>query len=679
MLLKSLKLENIRSYTAQTIDFNEGSTLLIGDIGSGKTTILLAIEFSLFGLIKGDVNGSTLLRHGSRTGSVELNFELNGVDIKILRKLKRGKDDSVTQDSGQIITDNRAYDATPVELKSKILELFGYPEELLNKNAGLIYRYTVYTPQEDMKRILFESKEDRLDTLRKIFNIDKYKRIRENSLTYAKELRNTKKIIEVKIQDLEQLKESLIKVNELKEKIIQELNSEQKNNIIVKEKHDKKISEIKSYEDKISKLNTLKKDFEIATINQKNKQLELDKNNKESGMVEYRIKEYNNKLSELGTIDQDETSIKESLNGAEEKLNKIKNAKEIITKRLEDKERDLQNLSVDDVAILNYKNKSITKRLEEKDSKEKALTELQNTFDTTVIELNIINVNKFNSQKIVNQLKDLNTCPTCLQTVDFSHKVKILDKENSSIQSYERKFAELQVKKKEFEEQIKVLKSDIESLRRDEIELKEISIKLLNIGKQQELRQALQNEIEELKLKKDKLDQMDVNKLVDTISKSRKVLNNLEVRKHIVESLREKSIQKEELARNTIKVQEELKEFTQVQLRINDKILSYENIEKEYNDKKKELDTLVIELKNSDIKIIGFKKDIENNDKDIKRYMEDIEVKNKLKEKIRYINELNYWITEHFVNLTSTIEKIIMQKIHIEFNELFQKWFQMQS
>ena len=365
------------------------------------------------------------------------------------------------------------------------------------------------------------------------------------------------------------------------------------------------------------------------------------------------------------------------MNETEDKLNKIKNAKEVINKRLEDKQRDLQNLLVDDVAILNYKNSTITKRLEEKEEKQKALLELQEISETTIIELNIINVNKLNSQKIVNQLKDLNTCPICLQVVDFSHKVKILDKENSSIQSYERKFLELTTKKKEYEEKIKILKADIESLRKDEIELKEVSIKLSNIGKQQELRQTLQNEIEELKLKKDKLDHMDINKLVDTISKSRKILNNFEVRKHIEESLKEKNIQREDISKNIIKVQENLKELTQSQSIINDKIMSYENIEKEYSEIKSGLNHLMMDLRNSDIKIAGFKKDIENKDKDIKRISDDISIKNKLKEKILYINELNYWITEHFVNLTSTIEKIIMQKIHLEFNELFQKWFTM--
>jgi len=677
MFLKSLHLENIRSYTSQTIDFKDGSTLLIGDIGSGKTTILLATEFAFFGLIKGDISGATLLRHGKREGSVELHFEINGKNIKIIRKLKRGKDDTVAQDAGQIITDNKVFDGTPIELKSRILELFGYPEELLNKNTSLIYRYTVYTPQEDMKRILFESKDDRLDTLRKIFNIDKYKHIRENALMYAKELRNSKKIIEAKISDLEQLKEVLTKAIELKEKTFQELNLEEKNNKLVKESHDKKISEVKNYEDKISKLNILKKDLEISTINLKNKQLELDKGNKELGMVEYRIQEYTNKLKELGINEQDETQIRESLNDAEDKLNKIKNAKEVISKRLEDKERDLQNLLVDDVATLNYKQNTITKRLDEKTSKEKTLAELQDTFDRSVIELNIINVNKFNSQKVINQLKDLSTCPTCLQTVDFSHKVKILDKESAMILSYERKFAELQTKKKEFEEKITTIKQDIENLRRDEIDLKEVSMKLLNITKQQELKQNLQVEIDDLKLKKEKLDHMDVNKLVDIISKSRKIINNFEVRKHIEESLKEKRQQKEDLTVNILKVQEELNIFVQSRAVVNDKILAYSDIEKEYIDKKKELDTLVKDLRDSDIRLMSIKKDAENTAKEINRVTQDIDVKNKLKEKITYIGELNYWITEHFVNLTSTIEKIIMQKIHIEFNELFQKWFKM--
>jgi exonuclease SbcC len=53
MIIKKIILDNIRSFEHEEIDFDVGSTLLAGDIGSGKTSILLAIEFGLFGLQPG--------------------------------------------------------------------------------------------------------------------------------------------------------------------------------------------------------------------------------------------------------------------------------------------------------------------------------------------------------------------------------------------------------------------------------------------------------------------------------------------------------------------------------------------------------------------------------------------------------------------------------------------------
>jgi len=677
MLLKSLRLENIRSYTSQTIDFNDGSTLLIGDIGSGKTTILLSIEFALFGLIKGDISGSTLLRHGKKEGRVELNFDMDGKDIKIIRKLKKGKDDSIVQDSGQILTDNRVFDGTPIELKSRILEMFGYPEELINKNTSLIYRYTVYTPQEEMKKILFESREERLDTLRKIFNIDKYKRIRENALSYAKELRSTKKILEAKIQDLTTVQQNLEDKRVQKGKMDIDLKKEASCNDALKKSYEDKNLEMKGFEEKISQLNILKKDLEIATINLKNKKSELDRNVKELGMVEYRINEYQARLKDLGVIDKDEATIRETLRDSEDKLSKINTAKEVISKRLEDKERDVQNLIVEDVASLNYRRQSITKKLEQKGVKEKDYEDKKNLLEKLLIELNTISINRTNSTTIVNQLKDLSVCPLCLQNVDFSHKVKILDKESASILSCDRKITESLGKKKELEKDIGNLKRDIEEMRRDEIELNETGIKLSNVAKQQESRALLQREIDELKIKKEKLDHMDVNKLVEMISQNRKMLSNIEVRKHIEESLKEKKTQKTELEGSGKTLQDELKILSDSQKDINEKIAMFIDVEKEYVEKKKGLDTISKDLRESDMRLVGIKKDIESTDKDIKRLSEDISGRLKLKEKIAYIGELNYWFTEHFVNLTSTIEKVIMQKIHAEFNELFKKWFTM--
>ena len=188
MILKSLKLTNIRSYTFQEINFSEGSLLLTGDIGSGKSTILYAIEFALFGAKKTDLPAHTLLRHGTNSGTVELSLRLNDKEVIINRNLKRGKN-GISQESGFVVVDGVKKEGTHVELKTMMLDLLGYPKDLVSKSKDLVYRYTVYTPQEEMKRILLEKKEDRLDTLRKVFNIDKYKRIRENTATYIRNLK----------------------------------------------------------------------------------------------------------------------------------------------------------------------------------------------------------------------------------------------------------------------------------------------------------------------------------------------------------------------------------------------------------------------------------------------------------------------------------------------------------
>jgi len=201
MLLKSIHLENIRSYLDEKIEFPSGSTLLSGDVGCGKSTILLAMDFAFFGLRKGELEGTDLLRHGKNNGSVEIAFEVEGNKIVLMRTLKRSKT-SVTQDSGIISINGHEQELMPVELKSRILELFGYPQEVLKKNRPL-FRYTVYTPQEKMKDILFDA-ESRLATLRKIFSVDKYGQIKNNSKLFITELRSLKRENEAFARDLEQ-------------------------------------------------------------------------------------------------------------------------------------------------------------------------------------------------------------------------------------------------------------------------------------------------------------------------------------------------------------------------------------------------------------------------------------------------------------------------------------------
>ena len=114
MIIKKIRLENIRSYEQTEISFGLGKTLLSGDIGSGKSKILLAVEFALFGIIRGEISGETLLRYGTTQGSVSVTLEIEGREFEIKRLLKK-TNQGISQDIGFIIVNDVVEQLSPVE------------------------------------------------------------------------------------------------------------------------------------------------------------------------------------------------------------------------------------------------------------------------------------------------------------------------------------------------------------------------------------------------------------------------------------------------------------------------------------------------------------------------------------------------------------------------------------
>lgn len=186
MLLVSLELESIRSYREAKITFPKGRTLLSGDIGAGKSTILLAIEFALFGIVRGWNDGDKLLRHGAPRGRVRLEADIGG-EIIIERSLKRSSN-GIQQEDVLISEDGIERRITPSEARALIVSRLGYPEEFATKQPTL-FRYTIFTPQESMKAIIDERTDVRLDAIRKIFGIDRYERISSNAQIVARALK----------------------------------------------------------------------------------------------------------------------------------------------------------------------------------------------------------------------------------------------------------------------------------------------------------------------------------------------------------------------------------------------------------------------------------------------------------------------------------------------------------
>ena len=179
MILRDLEIVNIRSHREARIVFSRGITLFEGDIGSGKSSILMAIEFALFGL--GSQRPDALLSQGKPSGSVRLRFEVDGVQYDIKRQLKRsagriGQDKKESYLMCGTVIENLA----PSELKERVLGILGFNEPKGPRAASRIFRYAVYTPQGEMKRVLSDAKE-RLATVRRAFDMESYDTARDNA------------------------------------------------------------------------------------------------------------------------------------------------------------------------------------------------------------------------------------------------------------------------------------------------------------------------------------------------------------------------------------------------------------------------------------------------------------------------------------------------------------------
>jgi len=75
MKIKALTLQNIRSYEDQTVDFPDGTILIRGDNGAGKTSLLMGIFGGLFlskirNVGTNDFNLDDLVRRGEDKGIV---------------------------------------------------------------------------------------------------------------------------------------------------------------------------------------------------------------------------------------------------------------------------------------------------------------------------------------------------------------------------------------------------------------------------------------------------------------------------------------------------------------------------------------------------------------------------------------------------------------------------------
>ncbi|MFH0831610.1 MAG: AAA family ATPase [archaeon] len=514
MLIKKIILENIRSYRNGEVTIPKGSTLLSGDIGSGKTSVLLAIEFAMFGLEKGNLSGSSLLRAGEKTGSIAIEMEVAGKNVLIERILKRNKN-SVTQEAGKITIDNDKYELSPTQLKQKVLEILNYPQEYLTK-TNLLYRYTIYTPQESMREILLEKSELRTDTLRRIFGIDKYKAVSENLSIFSARLRESIKNKEGMTADLET----------------------KKNEVSAKKSEIEKLRQ---------QLEISRKELEALQLILREKKIQQN--------------EIEKKASELYELKEKTAAKKAAVLPAREQLKEFISQEKVLSRQIVESREETKNFRFQNIE-------------QQRAEKEKLISDAEAKRLAVEKEISAMNHEKKHNESVKISISEVDVCPLCMQDVPPKHKRSIMEKSDTVIEKLDSVIKDKTLQKEALDKSISAQKRQLVELQTEEKEQIMMRNRISRIEEREADLKKLNSTIEKAAEKSGILDN-ELSALLEKAREFEKFEEEFEKSRREVEKVRE---QEKAAAISKAKVEKETENMADLILAIEKEILQKEKI-----------------------------------------------------------------------------------------------------
>ncbi|MEM4347982.1 MAG: AAA family ATPase [Candidatus Anstonellaceae archaeon] len=145
-MITKLILENFKSHMHTQMSFKKGTNILIGRMGSGKSSVLDAICFALYGtfprLSRRDMSTEDLVRLGSGASAaiIQLEFEKGGKKYSVLRKVGKGISEAEVRCEGRLV-------------QKGARQVTSYIEEVLGVDYELFTR-AIYSEQNRMDFLL---------------------------------------------------------------------------------------------------------------------------------------------------------------------------------------------------------------------------------------------------------------------------------------------------------------------------------------------------------------------------------------------------------------------------------------------------------------------------------------------------------------------------------------------
>jgi len=628
--LLNLSVRNFRKLNI-SIDFPQGILVITGPNESGKSTILEAILYSLFGeLMRGKKDDA--IRYDSSISSLKLVFAVNKDIYRVERKIEKNSPSIArlykVDSNGNIVL----IATTPSAVNKEIRNILG----------GLSYKEFLASnivAQKDLEKIVNMKRGERNAIINAFLNLDSYTKAIENlkedrkriggtktlkgELTIAKEyLKNLREIYNRYIDSIRELANIDIEIKKYmdRKKILEKMLDETSSLYTILRQYREILSKRKEIENNLEKLNIRLE--------------ELKKNLSEIARKKEELKKIREEIKKYIDIDEKIELIK-SLEKRVREKNDLKNeTKNILLKIEEIREEIEEREKYRDSHILLNKLKEDLKRLETEKSKKYLSPKKLSIPLFMIIVLGILTMSIYPILIGISLLSFyIIYIQKKIRKIDL--KIKEISDRTKTLLIEAEKYREINGLKSKMEEYSKELRG-----REDRLKIleKEIQYFLKKLGIQIDIEKINYEYVDKLReeyiRKRDLRNELNtkINILITDVSKESEINQSIE------RILGEKRSMKESLKKIVLPSLPDNIEYS-------DKL--YDNIERKVNDIKTELSNIEGQLKQLEIRKNDLKKYIEEN-KDIK---------NKVKEQEKKVHELEY----RYNVITNTIE--ILEKV----------------
>jgi exonuclease SbcC len=378
MKIESVELENIRSHTKTHINFSDGFNCLVGGLGTGKSSILYAIDFALFGEPIGR-SYDYLLREDADFGKVTVKFLKNGKEYVIQRALRR-QNDRISQDMEQLKFLEE--DKVTAEMKGEAVaeQLFsvtGFDKE--------IFREIVWIRQEHLKDVLNMTPTERQKRLDQLFGLSDYEVAWTNLRPVIAGLEKESGIL--------QIDADVVGIGELTSRRNDATKEFETNENELTETKTKLLEAEKGVQQTLERLKSLE------TVRRTNEQLH-----------------------------REESSLQAKLSGVQQSSNRLNEEIERRTKRVDESQKRLANLNLQmDSFIEKLREVGLPPKLTVEqllDYKQTLKGEIKGNLGR---EESLKGEISRSTQRITNLVKE-NTCPLCLQVLSPEYKESLMQR-----------------------------------------------------------------------------------------------------------------------------------------------------------------------------------------------------------------------------------------------------------